>query len=187
MNKSEKKLIKNWKKKMQIIQSDDLLLYHKKFSYLLFINHFSDYVTKYQNYDYLKKVLCIGCYHGHWVNRIDQQTNIKAFIVDQSPKLLTLSMHMYPHFSYQLMDHQHIPYKDKKFHYTIINIPLDALIDVESTFKEVYRVLKRKGQCICYIRRITKVERYLDLLNHLGFNNLHVTQYKSITVIEIKK
>lgn len=187
MKQSEKKLIKNWKKTMQIIQSEDLMLYHKKFSYLVFINHFSDYITKYQTLDYLKKVLCIGCHHGHWVNRIDQQTNIKAFIVDQSPKLLTTSMHMYPHFTYQLMDYQHIPYKDRKFHYALINMPLDGLIDVTSTLNEVYRVLKRKGQCVCYIRRISKVERYLEVLNHIGFINIHVTQYKSITVIEMKK
>lgn len=189
MEVNEKKLISKWEKKIKFLNRPDENLFKAKNSDLIFIPIFEKFLGKYVPIKYHQKVLCIGCHTGKWVNSIDQQTNIKGYILDQSIRNLQTSMHIYPHFNYEIASSQSLPYKNKKFHYILINQPFDTFLEKEELIKEFQRIIKKKGKIILYYKinlffnRRQQLETMFEAVD-LQIEN--ITHYRGIEIYEIK-
>jgi|GEM_PF-1212900 len=189
MEVNEKKLISKWEKKIKFLNRTDENLFKAKNSDLIFVPIFEKFLGNYVTIKYHQKVLCIGCHTGKWVNSIDQQTNIKGYILDQSIRNLQTSMHIYPHFNYEIASSNALPYKDKKFHYILINQPFDTFLEKEELIKEFQRIMKKKGKIIFYYKinlffnRRQQLEKMFEAVD-LQIEN--VTQYRGIEIYEIK-
>lgn len=189
MEVNEKKLISKWEKKIKFLNRPDENLFKAKNSDLIFIPIFEKFLGKYVHIKYHQKVLCIGCHTGKWVNSIDQQTNIKGYILDQSIRNLQTSMHIYPHFNYEIASSQSLPYKNKKFHYILINQPFDTFLEKEELIKEFQRIIKKKGKIILYYKinlffnRRQQLETMFEAVD-LQIEN--ITHYRGIEIYEIK-
>lgn len=185
----EKKLISKWEKKIKFLNRTDENLFKAKNSDLIFVPIFEKFLGNYVTIKYHQKVLCIGCHTGKWVNSIDQQTNIKGYILDQSIRNLQTSMHIYPHFNYEIASSNALPYKDKKFHYILINQPFDTFLEKEELIKEFQRIIKKKGKIILYYKsnlffnRRQQLEKMFEAVD-LQIEN--VTHYRGIEIYEIK-
>jgi len=189
MEVNEKKLISKWEKKIKFLNRADENLFKAKNSDLIFVPIFEKFLGNYVTIKYHQKVLCIGCHTGKWVNSIDQQTNIKGYILDQSIRNLQTSMHIYPHFNYEIASSNALPYKDKKFHYILINQPFDTFLEKEELIKEFQRIMKKKGKIIFYYKinlffnRRQQLEKMFEAVD-LQIEN--VTHYRGIEIYEIK-
>ncbi|QRN49566.1 methyltransferase domain-containing protein [Macrococcoides bohemicum] len=189
MEVNEKKLISKWEKKIKFLNRTDENLFKAKNSDLIFVPIFEKFLGNYVTIKYHQKVLCIGCHTGKWVNSIDQQTNIKGYILDQSIRNLQTSMHIYPHFNYEIASSNALPYKDKKFHYILINQPFDTFLEKEKLIKEFQRIIKKKGKSILYYKsnlffnRRQQLEKMFEAVD-LQIEN--VTHYRGIEIYEIK-
>lgn len=189
MEVNEKKLISKWEKKIKFLNRTDENLFKAKNSDLIFVPIFEKFLGNYVTIKYQQKVLCIGCHAGKWVNSIDQQTNIKGYILDQSIRNLQTSMHIYPHFNYEIASSNALPYKDKKFHYILINQPFDTFHEKEKLIKEFQRIIKKKGKIILYYKinlffnRRQQLEKMFEAVD-LQIEN--VTHYRGIEIYEIK-
>lgn len=189
MEVNEKKLISKWEKKIKFLNRTDENLFKAKNSDLIFVPIFEKFLSNYVTIKYHQKVLCIGCHTGKWVNSIDQQTNIKGYILDQSIRNLQTSMHIYPHFNYEIASSNALPYKDKKFHYILINQPFDTFLEKEELIKEFQRIIKKKGKIILYYKsnlffnRRQQLEKMFEAVD-LQIEN--VTHYRGIEIYEIK-
>ncbi|ATD30716.1 methyltransferase domain-containing protein [Macrococcoides bohemicum] len=189
MEVNEKKLISKWEKKIKFLNRTDENLFKAKNSDLIFVPIFEKFLGNYVTIKYHQKVLCIGCHTGKWVNSIDQQTNIKGYILDQSIRNLQTSMHIYPHFNYEIASSNALPYKDKKFHYILINQPFDTFLEKEELIKEFQRIIKKKGKIILYYKsnlffnRRQQLEKMFEAVD-LQIEN--VTHYRGIEIYEIK-
>lgn len=189
MEVNEKKLISKWEKKIKFLNRADENLFKAKNSDLIFVPIFEKFLGNYVTIKYHQKVLCIGCHTGKWVNSIDQQTNIKGYILDQSIRNLQTSMHIYPHFNYEIASSNALPYKDKKFHYILINQPFDTFLEKEELIKEFQRIIKKKGKIIFYYKinlffnRRQQLEKMFEAVD-LQIEN--VTHYRGIEIYEIK-
>lgn len=189
MEVNEKKLISKWEKKIKFLNRADENLFKAKNSDLIFVPIFEKFLGNYITIKYHQKVLCIGCHTGKWVNSIDQQTNIKGYILDQSIRNLQTSMHIYPHFNYEIASSNALPYKDKKFHYILINQPFDTFLEKEELIKEFQRIIKKKGKIIFYYKinlffnRRQQLEKMFEAVD-LQIEN--VTHYRGIEIYEIK-
>ncbi|MFC6118683.1 class I SAM-dependent methyltransferase [Macrococcoides bohemicum] len=189
MEVNEKKLISKWEKKIKFLNRADENLFKAKKSDLIFVPIFEKFLGNYVTIKYHQKVLCIGCHTGKWVNSIDQQTNIKGYILDQSIRNLQTSMHIYPHFNYEIASSNALPYKDKKFHYILINKPFDTFLEKEELIKEFQRIMKKKGKIIFYYKinlffnRRQQLEKMFEAVD-LQIEN--VTHYRGIEIYEIK-
>lgn len=189
MEVNEKKLISKWEKKIKFLNRADENLFKTKNSDLIFVPIFEKFLSNYVTIKYHQKVLCIGCHTGKWVNSIDQQTNIKGYILDQSIRNLQTSMHIYPHFNYEIASSNALPYKDKKFHYILINQPFDTFLEKEKLIKEFQRIIKKKGKIILYYKinlffnRRQQLEKMFEAVD-LQIEN--VTHYRGIEIYEIK-
>lgn len=189
MEVNEKKLISKWEKKIKFLNRADENLFKAKNSDLIFVPIFEKFLGNYVTIKYHQKVLCIGCHTGKWVNSIDQQTNIKGYILDQSIRNLQTSMHIYPHFNYEIASSNALPYKDKKFHYILINQPFDTFLEKEELIKEFQRIIKKKGKIILYYKsnlffnRRQQLEKMFEAVD-LQIEN--VTHYRGIEIYEIK-
>ena len=189
MEVNEKKLISKWEKKIKFLNRMDENLFKAKNSDLIFVPIFEKFLGNYVTIKYHQKVLCIGCHTGKWVNSIDQQTNIKGYILDQSIRNLQTSMHIYPHFNYEIASSNALPYKDKKFHYILINQPFDTFLEKEELIKEFQRIIKKKGKIILYYKsnlffnRRQQLEKMFEAVD-LQIEN--VTHYRGIEIYEIK-
>lgn len=189
MEVNEKKLISKWEKKIKFLNRADENLFKAKNSDLIFVPIFEKFLGNYITIKYHQKVLCIGCHTGKWVNSIDQQTNIKGYILDQSIRNLQTSMHIYPHFNYEIASSNALPYKDKKFHYILINQPFDTFLEKEELIKEFQRIMKKKGKIIFYYKinlffnRRQQLEKMFEAVD-LQIEN--VTHYRGIEIYEIK-
>lgn len=189
MEVNEKKLISKWEKKIKFLNRTDENLFKAKNSDLIFVPIFEKFLDNYVTIKYHQKVLCIGCHTGKWVNSIDQQTNIKGYILDQSIRNLQTSMHIYPHFNYEIASSNALPYNDKKFHYILINQPFDTFLEKEKLIKEFQRIIKKKGKIILYYKinlffnRRQQLEKMFEAVD-LQIEN--VTHYRGIEIYEIK-
>ncbi|QYA45674.1 methyltransferase domain-containing protein [Macrococcoides bohemicum] len=189
MEVNEKKLISKWEKKIKFLNRTNENLFKAKNSDLIFVPIFEKFLGNYVTIKYHQKVLCIGCHTGKWVNSIDQQTNIKGYILDQSIRNLQTSMHIYPHFNYEIASSNALPYKDKKFHYILINQPFDTFLEKEELIKEFQRIIKKKGKIILYYKsnlffnRRQQLEKMFEAVD-LQIEN--VTHYRGIEIYEIK-
>lgn len=189
MEVNEKKLISKWEKKIKFLNRTDENLFKAKNSDLIFVPIFEKFLSNYVTIKYHQKVLCIGCHTGKWVNSIDQQTNIKGYILDQSIRNLQTSMHIYPHFNYEIASSNALPYNDKKFHYILINQPFDTFLEKEKLIKEFQRIIKKKGKIILYYKinlffnRRQQLEKMFEAVD-LQIEN--VTHYRGIEIYEIK-
>lgn len=189
MEVNEKKLISKWEKKIKFLNRPDEQLYRAKNSDLIFVPIFEKFLSSYLDLKYHQKVLCIGCHTGKWINTLDQQTNIKGYILDQSIRQLQTAMHIYPHFNYEIASSERLPYKERKFHYILINQPFDTFVEKEALINELKRTLKKKGTLILYYKinlffnRRQQLERLFDSFD-LEIEN--ITHYRGIEIYEIK-
>ncbi|WP_414043477.1 class I SAM-dependent methyltransferase [Macrococcus sp. EM39E] len=189
MEQNEKKLISKWEKKIKFLNRTDEILYRAKNSDLLFIPIFEKFLVSYLMLKYHQKILCIGCHTGKWINTLDQQTNIKGYILDQSIRNLQVAMHIYPHYNYEIASSELLPYRNNKFHYILINQPFDTFVDKESLVKEFKRILKKKGKIIFYYKINLFVNRKKQLESIFGLVDLeieNITHYRGIEIYEIK-
>lgn len=189
MELDEKKLISKWEKKIKFLNRPDEDLYHAKNSDIIFIPIFEMYLTQYLDILYHQKILCIGCHSGKWVNAIDRVTNIKGFILDQSIRNLQHAMHIYPHYNYEIASCHRLPYKDKKFHYILINQPFDSFIDKTALLTELKRIIKKRGKIIFYYKMVlfSNRKKVLEgMLDPLQLEIENITHYRGIEIYEIK-
>lgn len=189
MELNEKKLITKWEKKIKFLNRPDEALYRAKNSDLIFIPIFEKFISHYLSLKYHQKILCIGCHTGKWVNTLDQETPIKGYILDQSIRNLQVAMHIYPHYNYNIASSEALPYKDKKFHYILINQPFDTFLEKEQLVREFKRILKKKGKLIFYYKINLFFNRKQQLETILGQVDLeieNITHYRGIEIYEIK-
>lgn len=189
MEVNEKKLISKWEKKIKFLNRTDENLFKAKNSDLIFVPIFEKFLGNYVTIKYHQKVLCIGCHTGKWVNSIDQQTNIKGYILDQSIRNLQTSMHIYPHFNYEIASSNALPYKDKKFHYILINQPFDTFLEKEELIKEFQRIIKKKGKIILYYKSnlfFNRRQQLEKMFKAVDLQIENVTHYRGIEIYEIK-
>lgn len=189
MEVNEKKLISKWEKKIKFLNRPDENLFKAKNSDLIFIPIFEKFLRNYVTLKYHQKVLCIGCHTGKWVNSIDHQTNIKGYILDQSIRNLQTSMHIYPHFNYEIASSNALPYKDKKFHYILINQPFDTFLEKEELIKEFQRIIKKKGKIILYYKInlfFNRRQQLESMFEAVDLQIENITHYRGIEIYEIK-
>lgn len=189
MEVNEKKLISKWEKKIKFLNRPDENLFKAKNSDLIFVPIFEKYLGNYVTLKYHQKVLCIGCHTGKWVNSIDQQTNIKGYILDQSIRNLQTSMHIYPHFNYEIASSNALPYKDKKFHYILINQPFDTFLKKEELIKEFQRIIKKKGKIILYYKInlfFNRRQQLESMFEAVDLQIENITHFRGIEIYEIK-
>lgn len=189
MEVNEKKLISKWEKKIKFLNRPDENLFKAKNSDLIFVPIFEKYLGNYVTLKYHQKVLCIGCHTGKWVNSIDQQTNIKGYILDQSIRNLQTSMHIYPHFNYEIASSNALPYKDKKFHYILINQPFDTFLEKEELIKEFQRIIKKKGKIILYYKInlfFNRRQQLESMFEAVDLQIENITHFRGIEIYEIK-
>lgn len=189
MEVNEKKLISKWEKKIKFLNRPDENLFKAKNSDLIFVPIFEKYLGNYVTLKYHQKVLCIGCHTGKWVNSIDQQTNIKGYILDQSIRNLQTSMHIYPHFNYEIASSNALPYKDKKFHYILINQPFDTFLKKVELIKEFQRIIKKKGKIILYYKInlfFNRRQQLESMFEAVDLQIENITHFRGIEIYEIK-
>ncbi|WP_414047920.1 class I SAM-dependent methyltransferase [Macrococcus equi] len=185
----EKKLISKWEKKIKFLNRPDEELYKSKNSDLIFIPIFEKFLTHFLSIKYHQKVLCIGCHTGKWVHALDQQTNIKGYILDQSIRNLNIAMHIYPHYSYQIASSQHLPYREKKFHYILINQPFDTFFEKEALIFEMKRILKKKGRIYFYYKVnlfLNRKQQLQSMFDAAALEIENITHYRGIEIYEVK-
>ncbi|MCE4956886.1 class I SAM-dependent methyltransferase [Macrococcoides caseolyticum] len=190
MEINEQKLISKWEKKVKFLNRPDEVLYKAKNSDLIFVPIFEKYLTQFITLNYHQKVLCIGCHSGKWVNALDKETNIKGYILDQSIRNLQYAMHIYPHFNYEIASSDALPYKDKKFHFILINQPFDTFMNKEVFLKECHRILKKKGQILFYYKVnlfINRKSQLEQMLHNASLAIHNITHYRGIEIYEIKR
>ncbi|MGK0552994.1 class I SAM-dependent methyltransferase [Macrococcus capreoli] len=189
MGIDEQKLITKWEKKIKFLNRPDERLYKAKNSDLIFVPIFEKYLAQYLSLKYHQKVLCIGCHSGRWVSTLDKVTNIKGFILDQSIRNLQSAMHIYPHYSYEIASAEKLPYKDKKFHYILINQAFDTFFDKDKLVVELKRILKKKGRILFYYKVnlfINRKQQLEQLFEPVDLEIDHITHFRGIEIYEVK-
>lgn len=167
--KRQKKLQKKWKKKAALTEQPPALVYKMNIVEMIMAHRMNKHM-KAVHIQSGEKILAIGCFSGRLLHAYDQQTLFKGFYADQSPRLMISAMHMYPHFSYRLINERGIDYKDHKFHRTILSIPIHSFVDETLILSEIRRVTKKTG----HIHLCSAVSHHLEeLLTSTGLEVAH--------------
>lgn len=140
----ERKLQRKWRMQMDILNGDKTFVYQQTFIDRQKIKQFKKYVLD-QPYMFNDKVLVIGQGLDVLLS-LDTQYLIRGTLIDQSPRYLRKPMHMYPHFSYQQLLKEYIPFKDNKFDQVICIVPIDRFNHKEAMIAEMQRVVKDESK-----------------------------------------
>lgn len=90
-------------------------------------------------------VLDLGCGRGATVNYLFAKHHIKAVGIDPSVKLIEAAKEEYSHASFFLGRGENLPFPDNSFNCVFAECTLSLMDDLDSTIKQVHRVLKEDG------------------------------------------
>lgn len=90
-------------------------------------------------------VLDLGCGQGATVGYLKDKHNIKAVGIDTSEKLINIAKQRYKNGDFILGSGENMPFKEESFSGVFAECTLSLMKDLDSTLKEVYRVLKKYG------------------------------------------
>lgn len=97
-----------------------------------------------------RKILELGCSHGHHLNLIQKEYDCEAYGVDPSDKAIQLGKELYPNINLSQGVASDLPFKKNYFDMIVYGFCL-YLCDREDLFKIVYegdRVLSENGFCL---------------------------------------
>jgi ubiquinone/menaquinone biosynthesis C-methylase UbiE len=90
-------------------------------------------------------VLDLGCGQGATVCYLNEKHNIKAVGIDISEKLISIARKKYRHADFTLGTGENMPFEEESFGGVFAECTLSLMDDLDSTLKEVFRVLKKYG------------------------------------------
>jgi len=90
-------------------------------------------------------VLDLGCGRGATVNYLFVKHRIKAIGIDPSVKLIKAAKEEYGDTNFFLGNGENVPFSDHSFNCVFAECTLSLMDDLDSTIKQVYRVLKEDG------------------------------------------
>jgi ubiquinone/menaquinone biosynthesis C-methylase UbiE len=90
-------------------------------------------------------VLDLGCGRGATIQYLLDKYSIKAVGIDPSKKLLQIAKEKNPSGTFVFGSGEDLSFKDKNFDCVFAECTLSLMHDVETTLKEVHRVLKADG------------------------------------------
>lgn len=90
-------------------------------------------------------VLDLGCGWGATVNYLYEKHHIKAVGIDPSEKLIEVAKKEYDYAGFFLGKGENLPFEDESFDSVFAECTLSLMDDLDSTMKEVFRVLKEGG------------------------------------------
>ncbi|KAA1042695.1 class I SAM-dependent methyltransferase [Macrococcus equipercicus] len=181
--KFQDQLRRKWKARNEFITLPPQKVYRLLAVHNVLIHEFEQWITQQHDIAAKAKVLCLGCHHGRILSRIDKERGIKGYYVDQSPRLMQSAIHLYPHFSYKLLEPEHIPYKSRKVNYAIVAVPFQSLYHKSAITAELRRVLKKQGVIYLYDRVGQSLSSVIEA------NGLYIEEkinYKLITIYRVK-
>lgn len=112
------------------------------------------------------KLLDYGCGDGQFLNRIYDYCEI-ACGIDICDLAIEKAHHSYPSLELKLISDHKIPYEDNYFDTACAIDVLEHIVDIESVFEELNRVLKLKGNLLIATNEITRIKIILIALRHL--------------------
>lgn len=90
-------------------------------------------------------VLDLGCGRGATVNYLFEKHHIKAVGVDHSVKQIEAAKEEHDYADFFLGSGENLQFEDKSFNCVFAECTLSLMDDLDSTIKQVYRVLKDDG------------------------------------------
>ena len=115
-------------------------------------------------------VLDLGCGRGATVNYLFAKHNIKAVGIDPSVKLIEAAKNEHNYADFFLGNGENLPFKDNSFNCVFAECTLSLMDDLNSTIKQVRRVLKKDGWFVItdvYAKNPNAVKE----LNNFAFNS----------------
>jgi ubiquinone/menaquinone biosynthesis C-methylase UbiE len=112
-----------------------------------------------------KKVLDLGCGSGRYT-RVLKNFGANVVGVDPSEELLKIARKEIKNIDFLKKDSSNLPFKDNCFDMVFAGMVLHYVKDIESLFREVFRVLRPKGIFI-----LTSHVPYLELVRKVKFEN----------------
>lgn len=143
--KRQRKLQKKWVKRAALSEQPPASVYKMKIFEVMLAHQMNHYLRKLTITEG-EKILAVGCFNGRVLHKFDEKGIFKGFYADQSPRLMMHAMHIYPHFSYRLLNERGIDFKDYKFHRTMMSIPVQSFADEHWILSELKRVTKKTGK-----------------------------------------
>ncbi len=115
-------------------------------------------------------VLDLGCGRGATVNYLRDKHHIKAVGIDPSLKLINLAKEECGYAGFFLGNGENLPFSDNTFHCVFAECTLSLMDDLDSTIKQVHRVLKEDGWFVI-TDVFAKNPDGVGELNHFAFNS----------------
>lgn len=122
------------------------------------------------NFSSKDMVLDLGCGMGSTVGYLYENYNIRATGIDPSGKLLDIAREKHGYADFVLGTGEKLPFEDGKFDGVFAECTLSLMNDLDSTVKEVFRVLKSGGWFI--INDVyAKNPDFINELDEFSFNS----------------
>lgn len=115
-------------------------------------------------------VLDLGCGRGATVNYLFAKHHIKTVGIDPSVKLIEAAKKEYNHADFFLGSGENLPFSDNSFNCIFAECTLSLMDDLDSTIKQVYRVLKENGWFVI-TDVYAKSPDAVNKLNDFAFNS----------------
>lgn len=115
-------------------------------------------------------VLDLGCGRGATVNYLFEKHQIKALGIDPSVNLIKAAKEAYGYTNFFLGNGEDIPFSDNSFNCVFAECTLSLMEDLDSTIKQVHRVLK-EGGCFVITDVYAKNPNAVNELNDFAFNS----------------
>lgn len=115
-------------------------------------------------------VLDLGCGRGASVKYLFEKHHIKAVGIDPSVKQIEAAKEEYNYDSFFLGSGENLPFPDNSFNCVFAECTLSLMNDLDSSIKQVYRVLKEDGWFVItdvYAKNPNAVNK----LNNFAFNS----------------
>lgn len=115
-------------------------------------------------------VLDLGCGRGATVNYLHEEHHINAVGIDPSVKLINIAKEQHKYANFFTGSGENLPFADNSFNCVFAECTLSLMDDLDSTIREVYRVLKEDGWFVItdvYARNPGSVHE----LNNFAFNS----------------
>lgn len=124
---------------------------------------------EYCNLSPKNKILDLGCGLGATIGYLLEKHNINAIGIDPSEKLLNMAKERYKLSDFFLGRGENLPFPDEIFDCIFAECTLSLMEDLDSVFKEVYRVLKKDSVFVISDIYANNPE-YVEVLHNMPIN-----------------
>lgn len=121
-------------------------------------------------------VLDLGCGRGSTVNYLFEKHNIKAVGIDPSIKLINEAKEKYGYADFILGSGENLPFTENSFDCVFAECTLSLMDDLDSTIKQVNRVLKQGGFFVIndvYAKNPKEVHKLKEFIFNSCMRGLH--------------